>query len=198
MEEPRDGPLNDAYPGTRWFRLLEVVKAWAYNHAREYSKRDRFHAALVGYAEGRAQEMPDLRGFWDERNNYPAKAAYYIEDHAWKTWRPVQSNNWRWHGDGNFNLEGRDAALVALRSQGVSQEAIGEFHGISTRQVSRRLGGGDAQPRVIGCPVSVSPLVVSCQGCGTVFSAARTSARYCGEGCKQRAKRARKGERDDA
>ena len=47
VEEPRDGPLNDAYPGTRWFRLLEVVKAWAYNHAREYSKRDRFHTALV-------------------------------------------------------------------------------------------------------------------------------------------------------
>ena len=40
VEEPRDGPLNDAYPGSRWFRLLAVVKGWAYDHAREYSKRD--------------------------------------------------------------------------------------------------------------------------------------------------------------
>ena len=35
-------------------------------------------------------------------------------------------------------------------------------------------------------------LSVSCCICGSVFSAARASARYCGEGCKQRAKRARK------
>ena len=145
VEEPRDGPLNDAYPGSRWFRLLGVVKAWAYDHAREYSDRDRFHNALREYAEGRALEMPDLRGFWDDRNNYPAKAAYYIEDHAWKTWRPVQSNNWRWHGDGNFNLEGRDAALVALRSLGVSQEATGKLHGISQGQVSKRFGGGNGE-----------------------------------------------------
>ena len=143
VEEPRDGPLNDAYPGSRWFRLLEVVKAWAYDHAREYSDRDRFHNALREYAENRATEMPDLTDFWDSSTNYPAKAAYYIEAHAWKTWRPVQSNNWRWHGDGNFNLEGRDAALIALRSLGISQEATGKLHGISPRQVSKRLRGGE-------------------------------------------------------
>ena len=141
--EPRDGPLSDAFPGTRWFRLLEVVKAWAYDHAREYSDRDRFHTALREYAEGRAREMPDLTDFWDHSTNDPAKVAFYVEGHAWRMWRPVQSNNWRWHRDAKYDLEARDAALVAIRSQGVSQEAIGKLHGISQRQVSRRLGGGE-------------------------------------------------------
>ena len=185
---PRDGPLNDAYPLTRWTRLLEVVKAWAYDHAREYSDRDRFHTALREYAENRATEMPDLTDFWDSSTNDPAKAAYYIEAHAWRTWRPVHSNNWRWHGDGNFNLEGRDEALVALRSLGASQKATGMLHSISQRQVSRRLGGESAQTRVIGCPVSVT-----CRSCGGVFVAKRASAEYCGSACRVRAFRAKKG-----
>ena len=77
--EPRDGPLNDAYPLTRWTRRLEVVKAWAYDHAREYSDRDRFHTALREYAETRATEMPDLTDFWDRSTNDPAKVAFYVE-----------------------------------------------------------------------------------------------------------------------
>ena len=96
--------------------------------------------------EGRLR-CPTLPTSGTGAKNDPAKAAYYIEAHAWKTWRPVQSNNWRWHGDGNFNLEGRDAALVALRSLGVPQEAIGELHGISPRQVSKRLSGGRAKTK---------------------------------------------------
>ena len=31
--------------------------------------------AIRKYAEGRALEIPDLRGFWDERNNSPPKTA---------------------------------------------------------------------------------------------------------------------------
>ena len=186
--EPRDGPLSDAYPGTRFHRLLEVVKAWAYIHAREYSDRDRFHLAIRKYAEGRAREIPDLRGFWDERNNSPPKTASYIEEHAWRTWRPVHANNQRWHGDADYDLEGRDAALVALRTLGVSQEAIGELHGVTKRQVSRRLAGGKGRTRVIGCPLSVT-----CRSCGTVFKAARASALYCGSACRVRAFRAKEG-----
>ena len=193
VEEPRDGPLNDAYPGTRWFRLLGVVKAWAYVHARDYSDRDTFHLAIRKYAEERSLEMPDLTDFWDERNNYPAKAALYVEPYAWKKWRPIHALNRRWHGNSNYDLAGRDAAALATRSLGVSLEAIGKLHGITKGQVSRRLSGARPKNNGYSVQLSVSPLVVSCQGCGTVFSAARTSARYCGEGCKQRAKRARKG-----
>ena len=63
----------------------------------------------------------------------------------------------------------------------------GLYHGISQRQVSRRLGGGETQTRVIGCPVSVT-----CRSCGAVFSAARASALYCGSACRVRAFRAKK------
>ena len=160
--EPRDGPLSDAYPLTRWTRLLEVVKTWAYDHAREYSDRDRFHTALREYAEGRAREMPDLTDFWDRSTNDPAKAAYYVEGHAWRMWRPVHSNNWRWHGDANYDLEGRDAALVAMRSQGVSQEAIGKFHGISQNQVSHRLRGGEDTPEGYRIDISREFLGAQC------------------------------------
>ena len=138
---PRDGPLSDAYPGTRWHRILGAVKAWAYDHAREYSDRDTFHFAIREYAEGRAREMPDLTDFWDQSKNDPAKAAYYVEGHAWRMWRPIHANNRRWHGDANYDLEARDTAALAMRTLGVSQEAIGAYHGISQRQVSRRLGG---------------------------------------------------------
>ena len=143
--EPRDGPLSDAYPLTRNNRLFEVVDLWGREHAREYSDRDRFHVAIREYAEGRALEMPDLSDFWDGRKNYPAKAAYYVGRHAWRMWRPVHSNNWRWHNNANYDLEGRDSALVALRGQGLSQEAIGVFHGITKGQVSQRLRGAGAK-----------------------------------------------------
>ena len=184
---PRDGPLSDAYPSTRWVRLLEVVKTWAYDHAREYSDRDLFHAALREYAEGRAREIPDLTDFWDSSTNDPAKAAYYVEGHAWRMWRPVHSNNWRWHRDAKYDLEARDTAALSMRTLGVSQEAIVAYHGVSQGQVSRRLQG--VKDTTQGYRIHIS---VSCCICGSVFSAARASARYCGEGCKQRAKRARK------
>ena len=185
---PRDGPLSDAYPGTRWDRLLEVVKAWAYIHAREYSDRDRFHTAIRQYAETRAREMPDLTGFWDGTTNDPAKSAYYVEPYAWRKWRPVHANNWRWHGNANFDLEARDAALMALRTLGVSREAIGALHGISQRQVSRRLGGSGGEHEGYRMPFSVT-----CRSCGGPFLAARTTALYCGATCRQRANRAKKG-----
>ena len=91
--------------------------------------------------EERAREIPDLTDFWDRSTNDPAKAAYYVEGHAWRMWRPIHANNRRWHGDSDYDLEGRDAAALAMRTLGVSQEAIGAYHGISQRQVSRRLGG---------------------------------------------------------
>ena len=184
--EPRDGPLSDAYPLTRWTRLLEVLKAWGYTNAREYSDRDLFHTAFREYAETRAREMPDLTAFWDGSTNDPAKAAYYVEAYAWRKWRPVHSNNWRWHGDANYDLEGRDAALVALRSLGVSQEAIGELHGITKGQVSRRLAGAHEKPQ--GFRIQLS---VTCRSCGAVFKAAKASARYCGATCRKRAARER-------
>ena len=145
--EPRDGPLSNADPGTRWVRLLEVVKVWAYDHAREYSDRDRFHSALRQYAETRAREMPDLTDFWDKSTNDPAKAAYYVETYAWRKWRPTHSNNWRWHGDSDYDLDGRDASALAMRNLGVSQEAIGAFHGISQQQVSARQALGKGAPQ---------------------------------------------------
>ena len=132
--EPRDGPLSDAYPSTRWDRLLEVVKVWAYDHAREHSDRDRFHSALRQYAETRAREMPDLTDFWDGNKNEPARAAYYVGLYAWRKWRPLHSNSWRWHGTANYDLEGRDAALVAMRNQGLSLEALGGLHGLTHGQ----------------------------------------------------------------
>ena len=186
-DTPRDGPLSDAYPFTRWTRLLEVVKAWGYEHAREYSDRDRFQAAFREYAETRAVEMPELTGFWDRSTNDPAKAAYYVGAYAWRKWRPIHSNNWRWHRDADYDLEARDAAALAMRALGVSQEAIGELLGITKGQVSRRLVGAGGAPQGYRTQLSVS-----CCICGSVFLAARASARYCGEGCKQRAKRARK------
>ena len=185
--EPRDGPLSDAYPLTRWFRLLEVVKAWAYIHAREYSNRDRFHAAIRQYAETRAREMPDLTGFFDGTTNDPAKAAYYVEGHAWRKWRPIHANNRRWHRDSNYDLEGRDAAALAMRTQGVSQEAIGKFHGLSQNQVSVRLRGG--RERKGGYRIDIS---VTCRSCSAVFSAVRTSALYCSARCRKRAARSLK------
>ena len=148
---PRDGPLNDAYPLTRWNRLLEVVKAWAYIHAREYNKRDRFHLAIRKYAEGRALEMPDLTDFWDERNNYPAKAALYVEPYAWKKWRPIHALNRRWHNKSTFDLGGRDASLTAMREQGLTKKEAATLHGLTQGQVSRRLSGGERSTRVIVC-----------------------------------------------
>ena len=148
---PRDGPLNDAYPGTRWVRLLEVVKAWAYDHAREYNKRDRFHLAIRKYAEGRALEMPDLTDFWDGSTNDPAKSAYYVESHAWQFWRPIHANNRRWHNKSNFDLGGRDASLTAMREKGLNQKEAASLHGLTQGQVSKRLSGGGRRTKVIGC-----------------------------------------------
>ena len=184
---PLDGPLSDTYPGTRWFRLLEVVKAWAYVHAREYSVRDTFHFAIREYAEGRAREIPDLTDFWDRSTNDPAKAAYYVEGHAWRMWRPIHANNRRWHGDSDYDLEGRDTSARAMRSLGLSQEAIGLLHGITQPQVSKRLplGSGEHQ----GYRTNIS---VTCCICGVVFSAARSSGLYCGPTCRQRGIRAKK------
>ena len=184
---PRDGPLSDAYPGTRWHRLLEVVKAWAYVHAREYSDRDTFHFALREVAQGRAQEMPDLTDFWDRSTNDPAKAAFYVEDHAWRMWRPIHANNRRWHGDSNYDLERRDAAILTMRAQGVSQGAMGEFHGITQKQVSVRLRGGGGETKGYRRYISVT-----CRSCSAVFSAVRTSALYCGARCRKRAARSLK------
>ena len=180
--------MSDAYPLTRWTRLLEVVKAWPYDHAREYSDRDRFHTALREYAEGRAREMPDLTDFWDRSTNDPAKVAFYVEGHAWRMWRPVQSNNWRWHGDAKYDLEARDTAALSMRTLGVSQEAIGAYHGISQGQVSRQLRGTKDAPEGYRMHISVT-----CRSCGAVFSAAKASALYCGSACRVRAFRAKKG-----
>ena len=101
---------------------------------------------------------------------------------------PIHANNRRWHGDSNYDLEGRDAAIVALRSQGLSQEAIAELHSITQGQVSRRLKSAPPDTEIFGCHLSVS-----CRSCGAVFSAARTTARYCGSACRVRAFRAEKG-----
>ena len=122
-----------------------------------------------------------------------------LERHAWRKWRPIpwwkfrpiHANNWRWHGDGKYDLEGRDAALVALRSLGVSQEAIGELHGISKRQASRRLRGQRRPPEGDGMHISVT-----CRSCGGPFGAARASALYCGSAC--RLERRKEGLRDDS
>ena len=132
--------------------------------------------------------MPDLTGFWDGTTNDPAKSAYYVEPYAWRKWRPVHANKWRWHGNANFDLEARDAALMALRTLGVSREAIGALHGISQRQVSRRLGGSGGEHEGYRMPFSVT-----CRSCGGPFLAARTTALYCGATCRQRANRAKKG-----
>ena len=185
---PRDGPLNDAYPLTRWNRLLEVVKAWAYIHAREYNKRDTFHFAIRKYAEGRALEMPDLTDFWDGSTNDPAKSAYYVESHAWQFWRPVHAANRRWHNKSNYDLGGRDTSLTAMREKGLNQKEAASLHGLTQGQVSKRLSGGGTTHEGYSMHISVT-----CRSCKTVFLAARASARFCGSTCRQRAKRAKKG-----
>ena len=57
------------------------------------------------------------------------------------------------HSDGtgtpNYGLDKRDAALVTMRSQGLSLKAIGGMHSITRGQVSKRLsgrGGGGPYP----------------------------------------------------
>jgi hypothetical protein len=145
--EPRDGPLSDAYPLTRNNRLFEVVDRWGREHAREYSDFDRFHVDVRKYSLTRAAEIPDRTDFDDD----PATIAGKVAAFAWKWHRPVHANNWRWHRDANYDLEGRDAAAVAMRTLGVSQEAIGELHGISQNQVSRRLRGGKNGNEGLGC-----------------------------------------------
>ena len=146
-----------------------------------------FHIALREHSEGRALEIPDLTDFWDRSTNDPAKAAFYVEGHAWRMWRPVHSNNWRWHGDANYDLEARDTAALSMRTLGVSQEAIGGYHGISQGQVSKRLRGAEDTPEGYRMHISVT-----CSSCGAVFSAARASAKFCGSTCRQRGTRAKK------
>ena len=140
--EPRDGPLSDAYPKTRNSRLFEVVRIWGRDHAREYSDLDRWHTTVREHSLTRATEIPDLTDFVDD----PGEIAYKVAMWTWEKCRPIHDNNRRWHNNENFDLEGRDAALVALRSLGVSQEAIGELHGISQQQVSKRLRGLEGTP----------------------------------------------------
>ena len=153
--------------------VFEVVDLWGREHAREYSDFDRFHADVRKYSLTRAAEIPDRSDFDDD----PATIAYKVAAGTWKWHRPVHSNNWRWHGDANYDLAGRDAAALAMRTLGVSQEAIGELHGISQTQVSKRLRG--AKNANEGVRITVR---VSCRACGTVFSAVRTSARVWGKG----------------
>ena len=185
---PRDGTLNDAYPKTRWNRLHHVLKAWAYKHAREYNERDRFQAAFREYAETRAAEIPDLTDFWDGSKNEPARSAYYVGVYAWRKWRPIHSNNRRWHNKSNFNLEGRDASLTAMREQGLTQKEAASLHSLTQGQVSKRLSGGGHTHKGYRMHISVT-----CRSCKTVFLAARASAKYCGSACRVRAFRAKKG-----
>ena len=182
--EPRDEPLSDAYPKTRNNRLFEVVDLWGRKHAREYSDFDRWHADVRKYSLTRAAEIPDRTDFDDD----PATIAGKVAAFAWKWQRPVHANNWRWHGDANYDLEGRDSAAVAMRSLGVSLEALGELHGVTKGQVSKRLRGAPPAPTGVRMQLSVT-----CRACGAVFSAARADALYCGSTCRQRAKRAKKG-----
>ena len=182
--EPRDGPLNDAFPKTRNSRLFEVVRIWGRDHAREYSNLDRWHNTVREHSLTRAAEIPDRTDFVDD----PDEIAYKVAVWTWKKCRPIHDNSRRWHNNENFDLEGRDAALVALRSLGVSLAAIGELHGISKSQVSKRLRGAEGNTKGDGMQLSVT-----CRSCGAVFSAAKASALYCGSACRVRAFRAKKG-----
>ena len=182
--EPRDGPLSDAYPKTRNSRLFEVVASWGRTHAREHDDLDRWQNTVREHSLTRATEIPDLTDFDDD----PAEIAYKVAVWTWERCRPIHDNNRRWHNNENFDLEGRDAALVALRTQGVTQEAIGELHGLSKGQVSKRLRGHESTPEGDGMKLSVT-----CRSCDAVFSAAKASALYCGSACRVRAFRAKKG-----
>ena len=184
MGEPRDGPLSDAYPKARNSRLFEIVARWGRDHAREYSDLDRWHTTVREHSLTRAAEIPDHTDFVDD----PGEIAYKVAVWTWKKCRPIHDNNQRWHNNENFDLEGRDSALVALRSLGVSQEAIGELHGLTQGQVSKRLRGHESARRGDGMHISVT-----CRSCGAVFSAAKASALYCGSACRVRAFRAKKG-----
>ena len=63
---PQDGPLSDAYEGTRNSRLFEVVGIWGREHAREYGDRDPWHATVRAHSLARATEIPDLTDFDDD------------------------------------------------------------------------------------------------------------------------------------
>ena len=189
VEEPRDGPLNDAYPGSRNSRLFEVVGIWSREHAREYGNLDLWQNTVREYSLTRAAEIPDRTNFDEDPQEIADKVAVW----TWERCRPIHDINKRWHGNPNYDLAGRDAALMALRSLGVSLEAIGKLHGLTEGQVSKRLRGGVHTHERDGMQVSVA-----CCSCGTVFVATKASAQYCGSTCRSRANRAKKGERDDA
>ena len=72
---------------------------------------------------------------------FPTFSQETLQRFPWWMRYPIYANNWRWHGDGDYDLKGRDAAIVAMRSQGLSQAAIGELHGLTKGQVSKRLAG---------------------------------------------------------
>ena len=181
-EAPQDGPLSDAYPGTRNSRLFEVVGIWGREHAREYSNLDLWQNTVREYSLTRAAEIPDRTNFDED----PQKIADKVAVWTWERCRPIHDINKRWHGNPNYDLAGRDAALMALRSLGVSLKAIGKLHGLTEGQVSKRLRGGEHTKKKDGMQVSVT-----CGSCGAVFLATKASAQYCGSTCRQRAKRAK-------
>ena len=112
---------------------------------------------------------------------------------TWKKCRPIHDNNRRWHNNENFDLESRDAALVALRTLGISQKAIGELHGLTQGQVSKRLRGHGLRGHGSTTEGDGMNVSVTCRSCGGPFLAAKASALYCGATCRQRANRAKKG-----
>ena len=172
--------MSDAYPKTRNSRLFEVVAPWG----REHDNLNRWHTTVREHSLTRTAEIPDLTDFDDD----PSEIAYKVAVWTWKKCRPIHDNNRRWHNNENFDLESRDAALVALRTLGVSQKAIGELHGLTQGQVSKRLRGHGSTHGGDGMNVSVT-----CRSCGGPFLAAKASALYCGATCRQRANRAKKG-----